>query len=319
MSIRPIFSVFIMTLILLMLLGATAYVLFRHKTDLKNNIFSMVRLGIIYILLFAIGLRPVTVKTDYEFAMKNLDVMIVVDTTISMWARDYDGSKERMKGVVADIKGITKTLAGSNFALVTFDDKAKVLSPFTQDFGYINDLADTLKSPDRSNATGSDLSIPYHDMEALLLSTAKKEGRKSIVFFISDGEITNDKELQSYAALQEYISGGAVLGYGSPQGGKMKDDSGYIYDYKTRSDALSKINEDNLNKIAEDLGVDYLNLNSGASSLNGLLQMIKDGSAVVIEKGDGAEVYEDTYYYFAIALAAMLLLELFYVVRRGRL
>lgn len=300
-------------------MGATAYVLFKNKTDIKEKIFSMVRLGIIYILLFTIGLRPVSVKTDYEFAMKNLDVMIVVDTTISMWARDYDGNKERMKGVVADIKGITQTLAGSNFALVAFDDKARVLSPFTQDFGYINDLADTLRYPDSSSATGSDMSIPYHDMEALLLSTAKKEDRKSIIFFISDGEITNNKELISFEPLSEYVSGGAVLGYGSAQGGKMKVESGYIYDYKTREDALSKINEDNLKQIAEDLGVDYLNLNSGSNSLNGLLQMIKDGSAVVIEKGDGAEVYEDIYYYFAIALAVMLLVELFFVIRRERL
>ena len=87
-------------------MGATAYILFRKKNNLKDKIFSMVRLGIIYILLFVIGLRPVTVKTDYEFAMKNLDVMIVVDTTISMWARDYDGSNERMKGVVADTENL---------------------------------------------------------------------------------------------------------------------------------------------------------------------------------------------------------------------
>ena len=319
MSIRPIFPILIMIVILAALIGATAFILFRNKSDIKNQIFSMVRMSIIYLLLFIIGLRPVTVKTDYEFAMKNLDVMIVVDTTMSMWARDYDGNKERMKGVVADINGITKALAGSNFALVTFDDRAKVLSPFTQDFGYINDLADTLKAPDRAIATGSDLSIPYHDMEALLLSSSKKEGRKAIVFFISDGEITNDKELTSYAALSEYISGGAVLGYGTAQGGKMKDDSGYIYDYKTRTDALSKIDEENLKKIAEDMGLEYMNLNSGASSLTGLVQMIKDGSAIVIEKGDGAEVYEDTYYYFAIALAVMLLVELFFVIRKEKL
>lgn len=319
MNIRPIFPVLIMFCILAVFIGTTAYILFRNKNNLNEKIFSMVRLGIIYVLIFIIGLRPVVVKTDYEFAMKNLDVMIVVDTTISMWARDYDGNKERMKGVVADINGITKALAGSNFALVTFDDKAKVLCPFTQDFGYINDLADTLTSPDRSYAAGSDMSIPYHDIQSLLLSSSKKEGRKTIIFFMSDGEITNNKELISYAELAEYVDGGAVLGYGSEKGGKMKDDSGYIYDYTTKQDALSKIDEGNLKQIAEDLGVEYMNLNSGAQALTGLVQMIKDGSAIVIEKGDGAEVYEDIYYWFAGALAVMLMVEMFYVLRRGRL
>jgi Ca-activated chloride channel family protein len=319
MKLRPIIPGFILVLIFVVFAAGTAYMIFRNKTKTTDKIFTMVRMGIIYLLALIIGLRPVTVKSEYEFATKNLDVLFVVDTTISMWARDYNGNNERMKGVREDIEGITKTLAGSNFALITFDDNSKVRSPFSQDVEYVRDLMDILTYPDSHQATGSDMSIPYKNVESLLLSSSKKEDRKAIVFFFSDGEITNGKELESYAELAQYVDAGAVLGYGSEAGGKMKVDKGYIYDYTTRQDAVSKIDEDNLKKIAEDLGVEYMNVNSGSASLNGLVQMIKDGSAIVMEESEGAEIYEDKYFYFAAALAVMLLVELLFVIRRERL
>ncbi len=319
MKIQPILPAGLLIALFAVMLLITGYAVLRNKHNLIEKLFSMLRLGIIYLLALIIGLRPVTVKSEYEFATKNLDVLFVVDTTISMWARDYNGSKERMDGVINDIKGTARILAGSNFALIAFDDRPKVLSPFTQDMDYIIDLAETFTAPDKSYAEGSDMSVPYKDIESLLLSSTKKENRKTIVFLFSDGEITNGKELTSYADLAQYIDSGAVLGYGTESGGKMKDGYGYLYDYSSRADAVSKIDEGNLKQIAEDLGVEYMNLNNGSTSLSGLAQLIREGSATVVEKGDGAEVYEDTYFYYAIALGVMLLIELIYIIRRERL
>ena len=306
-------------LIFVALIAGTAYLIFRNKTKIKDKIFTMVRLGLIYVLALIVGLRPSTVKSEYEFATKNLDVMFVVDTTISMWARDYNGSEERMKGVIADIKGIASNLAGSNFALVSFDDVSVVKSPFSQDAAYVMDMVDTLTSPDSNMASGSDMSVPYKNMESLLRSSSKKENRKTIVFFFTDGEITNGKGLVSFEDLAQYVDGGAILGYGTEKGGKMKDKKGYVYDYTTRKDALSKIDEDNLQQMAEDLGIEYMNCNSGSASLNGYVQMIKDGSAIIMEQSEGAQKYEDKYFYFAAALAIMLLVELMFIIRRERL
>jgi Ca-activated chloride channel family protein len=321
MSIQPIFPVGTMLAVFAVLFGITAYLVVRNRTRAADRALTLLRMTMIYVLALIIGLRPVLVETKYEFATKNLDVLFIMDNTISMWAQDYSGKKERMSGANKDVNYIMNQLAGSNFALVTFDDSAHVLSPFTQDMQYIRDLMDTFEKPDSYYAKGSDLSIPYQDIESLLLSSSRKENRKTIVFYISDGEITNGKELRDYSGLAQYIDSGAVLGYGSAQGGKMKDGygSGYVYDYSAHRDAISVIDEDNLKKIAEDMGLEYMNMNSGNSALQGVVEIIRESSKTVIETGKGAEVTTDIYYFFAYPLILMILIEIVMVARRGRL
>ncbi|WP_175560270.1 vWA domain-containing protein [Butyrivibrio sp. YAB3001] len=274
---------------------------------------------IIYLLVLVIGLRPVKVDTKYEFSTKNLDVLFVIDTTISMWARDYNGYNPRMVGVKEDVNAILNELAGSNFGLVTFDNSSHVLAPFTQDLKHISNLVDILAVPDSFDASGTNMVVPYMDIDGLLQSSNKKENRKTIVFYISDGEITTEEGKTSYAELSKYIDSGAVLGYGSENGGKMKEGYDYIYDPETHKDALSKIDEENLKQIAEDLGVQYLNMNGGNAGLKGLIEIIKEQSTTIVEQGDGAEKYIDTYYIFAALLAAMLMIEGLVYIRKGRL
>ncbi len=321
MSIRPIFPIGIMLAVFALGFLATAFLIIRTESKTTDKIFTLLRLSVIYVLVLVIGLRPVMVETKYEFETKNLDVLFVVDTTMSMWALDYNGRKERMTGVISDVNDIIDELAGSNFGLVTFDDTPHVLAPFTQDLQYIKDLLGTLSSPDSFFATGSDMSIAYQDIEALLRSSSKKENRKAIVFFISDGEITNGKELVDYSNLAQYVDAGAVLGYGSSEGGKMRRDYGYdyVYDYNTHQDALSKIDENNLKAIADALEIEYINMNSGSAGLEGQVTLIKESSKTIIENGDGAEVTTDIYYYFAYPLIFMLLVEIIVFLRRGRL
>ena len=319
MKIQPIFPAGIMLTVFAVLFGATAYVIIKNKLNTLDKILTLLRMTIIYALILIIGLRPVKTYTKYEFATKNLDVLFVVDSTMSMWAYDYNGNHSRMDGVNADVDYILGELAGSNFGLIVFDDTARVLSPFTQDMQYISDLVSVMTMPDSYYASGSDMGIAYRDIASLLESSDKKENRKTIIFFISDGEITNNKKLISYQDLAVYVDSGAVLGYGSATGGKMKDKYSYIYDYNSHSDAVSKIDEDNLKQIAEDLGVQYLNMNEGNAPLAGLVDLIRESSATVVEQGNGAEKYVDTYYYFAGALCIMLLIEAIMFIRRGRL
>ncbi len=320
MRIQPIIPIGLMLLAFAGLFSFTVFIIVRNRTRVLDKLFSIGRLLIIYVLAFIIGLRPVTVETSYEFAAKNLDVLFVIDSTISMWALDYNGRNSRMQGVRTDVNYILNELAGSNFGLVTFDDTSHVLSPFTQDLKYIADMVDLLATPESYYAYGSDLATPYYDIEALLKSSDKKENRKTIVFYISDGEVTNERKSDtSYADFAGYIDSGAVLGYGTESGGRMKENYRYIYDYETGQDAVSKIDEENLRSIAEDLGVTYLNLNDGNAALAGLIEIIKEQSQTVVERADGAERYVDTYYYYAALLAVMLLIETVIFIRKGRL
>jgi Ca-activated chloride channel family protein len=136
---------------------------------------------------------------------------------------------------------------------------------------------------------------------------------------MSDGEVTNDREGASYGDFAQFIDSGAVLGYGSEAGGRMRENHSYIYDYDTGKDAISRIDEENLKAIAQDMGVMYLNMNSGNSALPEMIELIKQQSTTIVEKGEGAEKYVDIYYYFAAVLAVMLLVETVIFIRKGRM
>ena len=91
MKILPIIPLILLIGIFLLMMVATGIILFRRNAKTSEKVWDAIRLSAIYILALCIGLRPVTVDGTYEFNAKNLDVLFVMDTTISMWAEDYNG------------------------------------------------------------------------------------------------------------------------------------------------------------------------------------------------------------------------------------
>ena len=289
------------------------------RTPLWEKIVRALRFLIMGGLIAVIALRPMVENGTVEVEMKNLDVLFVIDSTISMWAEDYDGGKrERMEGVIEDCHALMEDLQGANFAVIKFDNRSRILSPFTQDFETVNDILDLIERPSSLYAKGSSLNTPMSDMDMLLSSSRKKENRKSVVFFFSDGEITDNSKLMSYRNLGTKTDYGAVLGYGTAAGGKMRSDYGsYIKDYSTMEDARSIIDEENLSAIASDLGVEYIHMDPDVS-LKSLAEVIRQSSSITLEKKK-IPVFEDKYWIFAIPLVIILILELLLYIHRDRL
>ncbi len=320
MKTRPILPVAVLLLVLIAALAATAFIIMKNPTGKKEKAGTMIRLSFIYVLTFLIGLRPMVSGSDYEFSASNMDVIFVVDTTISMWAEDHGSRHTRIQSAVKDAFMIIDELKGANYSIITFDNRSRVLSPFTQEFEYIKDTINTLAAPEVSNADGSNMSLPRENLTSLIRSASKKENRKTLVFFMSDGENTNGKETESYAELSEYISGGAVIGYGSDTGGRMRNkNGGYIYDGDAGQFALSRIDEENLKKIASDLGISYINSSSDRDGLKGVITTIRENARTVTDHKTGVTSYRDVYYIFAILLACIILYEMVRIIRKGRL
>ena len=78
----------------------------------------------------------------------------------------------------------------------------------------------------------------------------------------------------------------------------------YVSDPDTQSDAVSKIDEKNLQQIADDLQLDYLNVKD-ASDVSYLIETIKNGSSIRMEEAELVH-YEDIYYYLAMGLVVFL-------------
>ena len=314
---KPLIPVYVMLFVLLVLAGLLIYGILRKKQKLHIKILDCLRLVLILALVFAVNLRPMNRRYKADIELKNIDVLFVTDSTISMWARDVRQGT-RMSAVSSDMSYIMDELSGGNFGLIRFDNRAQVLAPFTQDTENVKDAFGTITEPDRYYAKGSSLNVAYEEMESMLKSSDSKEGRMTIVFFISDGEITDGSELMSYKELAQYVDGGAVLGYGTAAGGTMMDRYGsYIRDPETYSDAVSKLDESNLKQIAEDLDIEYIHMED-AMNVSYLLDSVRTGSSFTMDDASMVS-YEETYFYFVIPLVVLLLWELAVCIRRGRI
>ncbi|MBR4515354.1 MAG: VWA domain-containing protein [Lachnospiraceae bacterium] len=315
---KPILPPVVLAIILALLFAGVLVSIIRRKNSLIKKLLSAFRNFMIFALIFVILLRPMNRRFDMDLELKNIDVLFVVDTTISMWATDYGNGRTRIRGVSDNAAYIMQELSGSNFGLIRFDNRSQILAPFTQDMDNVDDAFATLREPDRYYARGSSPNVVYDDLEKMLISSSEKEDRMTVLFFITDGEITSDDEtLRSFAELSQYVDGGAVLGYGTKDGATMQDANGTIRDPDTGSNAISRIDEDNLRKIAEDLDIDYIHMMDD-KNVTYLLETIKSGSVSYVGSED-AYIYDDTYFWYVIPLVALLLWEMVVILREGRL
>lgn len=301
----------------------------RQKKLIKDYILnSIIKISIV-ILLFIINLRFMFPNGETISMSFDVNVLFVIDKSVSMKALDYDGEKERLEGVVNDCCYIVDELSGCKFSIITFGETAQKLIPFTTDTGLVQSQLKALSVENDLYATGTSINL----VKDVLHDTLKKQegASKTIVFFVSDGEITKEGEtLKSFSSISQYIYDGAIMGYGTTQGGKMKsiistydyyknsnlDQYMYYYDEKyNKITSISKIDETNLKQLSNDLQIDYVLMNK-TSNIKYKINNIKQYMANLQTTEEKTTSYSDIYYYFAIPLLILLIIDLIIKKRR---
>lgn len=308
---RPIIPIWLMIIICLVLLIISFS---------KLRIFLLRLLMIV--LLFLANLRIMIPNGKTKTIADNLDILFVIDTTISMIAEDYDNNETRLSAVKKDCEYIIEELSGSKFSIITFDSISDIRVPFTYDSNIAKEMINMLTPTNRMYATGSTLNLPIQDMEKQFKSSQKEKDRYRILFYISDGEITKNEKLESFTGLASYIKNGAILGYGTNEGGYMKNlnksyynKEEYIIDSNTSKRAISKIDEDNLKQIANDLKLDYIKMNK-TENLTNKIEEIKNDIILDFEENE-IKYYEDTYYYFIIPFIVLVSIDFMSLKRKS--
>lgn len=289
---------------------------------------NYIRQILIVVLLFVINLRIMIADGEAETVMAGADVLFVVDNTISMLAEDYNGSERRMDAVKEDCKYILEQLPGASYSVMSFGNTVQMLTPYTTDMAITENAVRSLKGQATLYATGTSINgvlkeLPYH--------LDNDRDNYQVVIFISDGEITNKETLKKATGLKKYIDEGVVLGYGTKQGGPMKalpfigseEEPEYITYYDDdfeEQNAISKLDEDNLQEIADMMGVDYVHMTE-TSEVDASLARIRRGiaSAPKSMEKDSTDGYADTYYWFVLPLLALLVIDFCYYKKRGNI
>lgn len=302
-----------------------------------RSVGAFVRRLLIVLLLFAINLRPMTPgeQLKVEVEDKDLYVLFVIDDTISMIADDVALEEGRLSAVKRDCTYIVEQLTAENvvakYGAIAFHNNVSILSPFTDNGEHVINTIAGLYPIEELYARGTTLNKPKETM-LMQLKEAEKRGAgnsRTVVFFMSDGEITDDSVLDSYAALKNYIDGGAVLGYGTQNGGKMHlksffdEETQLVMDSSTYPPkaAISRLEEKNLKQLAKDMGVEYIHMEKSEyvdSVLGEIKTMYASLPDNIVKQSQNQSVTgaDDLYYLFVMPLILLLVIEIIIWIRR---
>lgn len=225
------------------------------------------RAGVVLLLCAAMARPGVPTQSMAQSAASAVDVFVLVDTTASMVAEDWDGDSPRLDGAKADMESLLDQLPGARVSMISFDSTAAVRVPLTTDHTAFSSAIETIGPEITLYSGGSSITEATSVLVDRLEKAAEQNPENaSLVYYFGDGEQTSDTSPESMSAVAGHIDGGAVFGYGTEKGGRMKetlsyystiDEAEYIQDTRAGTDAISKIDEGNLSTIAGDLGVDY--------------------------------------------------------------
>ena len=270
---------------------------------------------LIIIILLIISQRPI-IKIEKEEEDKTFYVIFVADNSVSMNAND-SRSTTRIKSVKKDLKTIVDSFSESSYALINFNNISSIKHPFTTDKDLMKDIISRMNITNPVYSIGTSLDLSVDDIKKIILT--KEEDKKVILFFISDGESLSNvykTNFENFKEIAPLIYDGAVLGYGTKEGGKIDissfaetksiiDSNGFLVNTNTNSVGISRLNEDNLKNIASNLNLDYYNMND-KFNLSDKIKKIKN------EDDDEEPKEQELYYYFTGILIIPLFIELLY-------
>jgi Ca-activated chloride channel homolog len=277
------------------------------------------------VLATAIALDPATTGGASEAERTAADVLFVVDSTSSMAALDYGGASQRLAGVRADILELAAGFRGAHFALIRFDSQARLELPWTTDLAALETAVSVIRQERAVYSRGSALDLPNPVIDEMIPGprSGSDDDAYSVVFYFSDGEeraqpLANQATIDTatgmiigdddgtlepveFADLAGQVDGGAVFGYGTEAGAPMIEFFGsdevftsratpYVIDYSTNTPAISRLDEANLQRIADELDVPYQHrvgpggLADMAAALADDAPMVNDGSRETLER-----------------------------------
>lgn len=247
------------------------------------------------------GVKPVTVTRT------GIDVMILLDTSRSMAARDIRPS--RLERASIELTRILTALEGNRMGLVAFAGESFVECPLTTDIATLRlflDSLDTSSIPVPGTAIGKAIKT---SVGAFAASKAKTKA----AILVTDGE---NLEGGLDEAVEEAVKAGIVIfpvGVGSEGGAPAPevDDKGAITGYKTDAGGgtvITRLDSATLRKIAEATGGAYFSTDGESLDLDGLVKTLKGMETTDIATLEFTE-YEDRYYLFASLALALLMAE----------
>ncbi|MBM2887312.1 VWA domain-containing protein BatB [Leptospira interrogans] len=170
----------------------------------------LVRILLIFVVLvcvFFAGLKTEMKDEKKEESFKGVDILFLVDVSLSMQA--IDSSPTRLAKFKEVLLRMLPSLSGNRFGMIVFAGSPFLYCPMTTDVSAFSDYVRGL-DVDMVGDRGTDLSQAFTKAEALLRS--EKVFRNRILILVTDGEDQNDPQAISFPASFQVWAAGTESG-----------------------------------------------------------------------------------------------------------
>lgn len=271
---------------------------------------GLVLLAFIVIVLGAANLQKPGSMENVQ--RKGVDVMLVLDVSKSMLARDIKPSRlERAKQLLLRM---TDQLANDRIGLILFAGRSYLQMPLTSDHGaarmYIQDA-----SPDVVPTQGTVIG------EALQMANTafnSKERKYKSIVLVSDGE---DHDPEALKVAKQLAADGVMIntvGIGSPDGSPIEDPvTGELKKDAEGHTVISKLNEVELQQLSDATNGRYLRLDNVDDALITMTQQLDNAEKKSMSDAEFID-YTSYFQWFLLAALWLLLTEFFLPERRSK-
>ncbi|MDJ1369856.1 vWA domain-containing protein [Gulosibacter molinativorax] len=268
--------------------------------------------GVMVLALIAALFRPGIGAVPTEVADESVDVLFVVDNSASAAAEDWNGTEPRFEGMKTDVVALAQQHPGARYSIVSFGSAAVQRLPFTTDATALQQSLDTMYPEEVRFASGTSIGAAA-ELVADILDSASTEypDRVRVVYYLGDGEHTAEAGPESFGDSAGLIQGGAVFGYGTADGGRMREYDRYgttgSYVRKNEGgDAVSQIDEEALQTIAGELNVSYQHRTAADQPV---AAKVDPGRGQSLDSESTLRTTFPLYWIFALVVLAVLLTE----------
>lgn len=262
-----------------------------EKLTFDND--SLGRIGrniMLFVALFSFIIalaRPVFEKGDVQIKTKSIDMMVALDVSKSMQARDI--YPNRLAFAKKQFGAFVDSFTEANVGVIAFSSEGFLVSPMTQDTSTLKYLVNNL-SLDSMSLKGTNLMIPIEKAKEFL-----KDSNEKIVIIFTDGGDESDFSHEIEAA-KEYGISIYIYAIGTQMGAPIKDVDGDIKDAKGNI-VISKLNE-SIKPLALETNGAYIMGGYKDNSIPLMVEDIKKKFEIRDLKSKNIKEYQELFYYF---------------------
>lgn len=283
--------------------------------DSFSSVRFLVKAGIVLLAFIIIVLGAANLQKPGSMEnvqRKGVDVMLVLDVSKSMLARDIKPS--RLEKAKQFLLRLTDQLENDRIGLILFAGRAYLQMPLTSDHGaarmYIENASPDAV-PTQGTVFGEALSM------ARMAFNSKEKKYKSVVL-VSDGE---DHDPEAAKVAKELADNGVMIntvGIGSPDGSPIEDPTtGELKKDAEGHTVISKLNEAELQGLSTATNGQYIRLENVDDALVTMTQQLDNAEKKAMSDTEFID-YKNYFQWFLAAAFVLLLTEFFLSERRRK-